>query len=136
MNDSRRNNYSFDEQLELMPQMTLNSGNSFAAIEFTHDYVSTDSEYGRKVIKNYIHSLALNIEMGAVILLSDKATKLLSDEELLNDFIILSESHPIYVAESAIEEYKVDIPENISLQLTSDSEFIQVLIEFHPLVVS
>lgn len=136
MNDSPRNKYSIDEELEVLPQLVDNKNLNSTAIHFTHNYFSTDSNYGCDVLKNFINSLAVDNSHVITLIISDSAVKLLTDDELLSSLILISEDRAIYVSESALREYSVDLPDSILVDPVSDSELINLIIEYNPIIIS
>ncbi len=133
MSDNQRNNYDIDTSLDLLTQLDISDSTDPIHILITHDYFSTDSNYGRSVLKKYIHALAISVEKDVSLILADKGVTLLEDDELLNDFMLLSDIKSICVSSSSIDEYGVNIPDSISCTPLTDSEFISELLDSRPI---
>lgn len=136
MNDNQRNNFSFESEIEVMPQLIDSTSSDYLAIHFSHNYYSTDSEYGYSVLRNYAMSLVNNSEMKFTLMLSDTAVKLLEDSEFIHMFYLISFDRIIYVSESAVINYSVNLPDELKIELVSDSDFMDLLISYKPIQIS
>ena len=120
MNNSPRNSldyshsqleqFSDDNLLEVLPAKA-DEDNATKYVLIKHDFYSTDSDFGRKLLKTFLNSLCRSSYNSIVVYLIDKGTKLLDKTNpLYENLLNLSIKAELVIADrDSIDEYGVDI---------------------------
>ena len=119
MNNSPRNSldysksqldqFSDDALLEVLPAKT-DEDNATKYVLIKHDYYSTDSEFGKQLLRTFLNSLCSSSYNSIVVYLIDKGTKLLDKTNpLYENMLSLSKRSELVIADKdSIDEYSVD----------------------------
>ena len=120
MNNSPRNSldyshsqleqFSDDNLLEVLPAKA-DEDNATKYVLIKHDFYSTDSDFGRQLLKTFLNSLCRSSYNSIVVYLIDKGTKLLDKTNpLYENLLNLSIKAELVIADrDSIDEYGVDI---------------------------
>lgn len=107
---SQLEQFSDDNLLEVLPAKA-DEDNATKYVLIKHDFYSTDSDFGRQLLKTFLNSLCRSSYNSIVVYLIDKGTKLLDKTNpLYENLLNLSIKAELVIADrDSIDEYGVDI---------------------------
>ena len=106
--------------LEVLPQKT-DEADSSKYILIKHDYYSSDSDHGRKMLKDFLSVLCEASYENIIIYLADKGTMLLDEAcPLYEDMLALINRSELIIADKdSIDLYKVNLKDNPKITIRS-----------------
>ena len=112
--NSQLEQFSDDSLLEVLPEKN-EEDNATKYVLIKHDYYSTDSEHGRKLLSGFFTSLANSSFNSIVIYLIDKGVKLLDETNPLHeDFTeLIGKTELLIACEDSINAYNITVPDNL-----------------------
>ena len=124
--------YSDNVVLEVMPKK-IDDDTSSKYVLIKHDYYSSDSDHGRKMLKSIFNALSHSEFKSLIIYLVDKGTLLLDNNNPLFDSFhaLISKSEIVIADDESITKYQIscDLDSKISIQafssIAEDIVFLQ-----------
>ena len=106
--------------LEVLPQKT-DEADSSKYILIKHDYYSSDSDHGRKMLKDFLSVLSEASYENIIIYLADKGTMLLDEACPLYEgmLALINRSELIIADKDSIDLYKVNVKDNPKITIRS-----------------
>ena len=146
MNNSQRNSLDYSEaQLDQMSDNTMidvlqeKAGDDCSTkyVLIKHDYYSTDSDFGRHLLKTYLSGLSSSYYNSIVIYLVDKGTRLLDKTNPLYDSLLsLSRKTEVIIADQdSIDEYGVNAGFDSEISYQASGSIAEDVIYLNDLLV-
>ena len=124
---------SFNTELDLLTDVALDvseSANSLTVL-IKHDYYSSDNDNGRALLESFLEGLTLSADRIHLIILTDRAVRLLETSGKLHSLIPLV--NKTFVCADSADCYGISVPDfGDKLSSVSMGEITDLIIETRP----
>lgn len=122
--------------IDVLPDKT-DDENLSKYVLIKHDYYSTDSDFGRHLLKTFLAGLCNSYNSSIVVYLVDKGTRLLDKTNpLYDDLLSLSRKTEIIIADQdSIDEYGVNVSLDSGISYQSSDSIAEDVIYLADLLV-
>ena len=122
-------------ELTTAPDMTMLDENGTLCVLIKHDYYSSDTEHGRKILGAFLDTLAECGESISKIILIDSAVRILENEMMysrLDKLFALSRCS--YICEDSLAEFDIEYISHDNVILCSASDITMEIIQSEHLI--
>ncbi len=134
--DTKPNNLSENTMIDVLQEKNIDEI-STKNVLIKHDYYSTDSDFGRQLLKTYLSCLCNSYYNSLFIYLVDKGTRLLDKTNpLYDDLLNLSRKCEIIMADQdSINEYGVNVSLDSEIPYQTTSSIAEDIIYLSDLLI-